>query len=101
MLLTDKKSMKRLAGEIITKGLSVREVEKLVKQEHSGEPPSRKPATAGGVLESEVARCLTERFGRKVSVVAGKNKGIVEIEYYGEDDLKELSKDSCRRANQK
>ena len=83
--------MKRLAGEIITKGLSVREVEKLVKREQSGEPPSRRPA-AQGVLESEIARCLTERLGHKVSVVAGKNKGVIEIEYYGDDDLKELSK---------
>lgn len=88
----DKSSMKRLVMEIITKGLSVRDVEKLVKREQSGEPPSRKPAAKISVLESEISRCLTEKLGRKVSVVAGKTKGVIEIEYYGDDDLKELSK---------
>jgi ParB family transcriptional regulator, chromosome partitioning protein len=92
LAVSDKNSMKRLAGEIITKGLSVREVERQVKKEQSGAPPSRKPTTTGGVLESEVARSLTERLGRKVNVVVGKNKGVIEIEYYGNDDLKELSR---------
>lgn len=92
LALTDKDSMKRLARDIITKGLSVREVEKQVKRQQSGEPPSRLPETVGGVLENEVARSLTERLGRKVRVVAGKNKGIVEIEYYSEEDLKDLSR---------
>ncbi|HEX2938836.1 MAG TPA: ParB/RepB/Spo0J family partition protein [Ruminiclostridium sp.] len=91
LALDDKNSIKKLADEIITKGLSVREVEKLVKKQE-GIPPSRKPAAQGGVVETEVARCLTERLGRKVSVVSGKNKGVIEIEFYGEDDLKELSK---------
>ena len=90
LAMDNKNSMKKLASEIITKGLSVREVEKLVKREQSGEPPSKRPATLG-VLEGEVARNLSELLGRKVSVVAGKNKGVVEIEYYSDDDLKELA----------
>lgn len=89
--LPDEGSIKQLAQDIIKKGLSVREVEKIVKRQLSGEPPSRQPA-APTVLESEVARVLTERLGRKVVVVSGKNKGLVEIEFYGEDDLKALSK---------
>lgn len=89
--LSDDKRMTELAEEIIKKDLSVREVEKLVKNELSDEPPSRKPAIQN-VVESEVERYLTEQFGRKVSVLPGKKKGIIQIEYYGEDDLKELSK---------
>jgi ParB family transcriptional regulator, chromosome partitioning protein len=90
LAVADKASMKKYAGEIINKGLSVREVERLVKREQSGEPASHRPA-ALSVLESEVVRILTERLGRKVSIAAGKSKGIIEIEYYGDDDLKELS----------
>lgn len=92
LALDDKDSIKKAAEETAAKGLSVRELEKLVKKVQGGVPPSRKPAARGGVLESEVARCLTERLGRKVGVVSGKNKGIIEIEFYGKDDLKALSK---------
>lgn len=92
LALENKADIKKVADEVISKGFSVREVEKLVKRLQGGVPPSRKPAAQGGVLESEVARSLTERLGRKVSVVKGKNKGVIQIEYYGEDDLKELSK---------
>lgn len=90
LALSDKNRMIELAEEIINKNLSVREVEKIIKKELSNEPPSRRPA-ALNVVESEVARTLTEHFGRKVSVVPGKKKGIIQIEYYGEDDLKNIS----------
>lgn len=88
----NKKIIVELANEITKKGMSVRQVEKLVKQRSKSDPISRQPIQQTGVLESEVERCLTERFGRKVRVVSGKNKGIIEIEFYGEDDLKELAK---------
>lgn len=91
--LSDKNGIKKLAEEIIDKELSVREVEKIVKHMQSGEePPSSKHTSRTSVLEGEVARCLAEKFGRKVSVSQGKNKGVIQIEYYGEDDLKELCK---------
>jgi ParB-like partition proteins len=92
LALNDKASIARVAGEVVQKGLTVREVERLVKRAQTGEPAAYKAAADGGMLESEIARCLTERMGRKVRVLAGKNKGIIEIEYYGDDDLKELSK---------
>lgn len=91
--LSDKDGIKELAREIIDKELSVREVEKIVKHMQNGEePPSSKHTSRVSVLESEVARCLAERLGRKVNVSSGKNKGIIQIEYYGDDDLKELCK---------
>ena len=89
LALPDKESISKLAKEIITKGLSVREVERLVKRLQSDKPPSRKPALS--VLEGEAARSLTEHLGRKVNIVAGKNKGVIQIEYYGDDDLKALT----------
>jgi ParB family chromosome partitioning protein len=89
LALPDEKSIISLAKEIIKKGLSVREVEKFVKRLQSDKPPSRKPAL--GVLESEAARSLTESLGRKVNIIAGKKKGIIQIEYYGEEDLKALT----------
>ena len=88
----DKNGLKNLANEIVTKGLSVREVEKLVKRAQSGQPLSIPVEQQAGMLESEVARCLTEKLGRKVNVLAGKKKGIIEIEYYGDDDLKDICK---------
>lgn len=92
LTLEDEEVIKELADEIINKGLSVRAVEKLVRNAQSDKPPSRRGlAVKVNVVESEVESCLTEILGRKVSVKPGKNKGIIEIEYYGEDDLKALA----------
>lgn len=86
----DKIAIRNLASDIVSKGLSVREVEKLVKRVQDGGKPSSKDKEQLGVLESEVARCLSEKLGRKVCVTKGRNKGTVEIEFYSEDDLKYL-----------
>ena len=37
-----------------------------------------------------MAKELSQRFGRKVSIVQGSNKGKVELEYYDDDDLNAL-----------
>lgn len=84
--------MKTIAGEIIKKGLSVREVEKIVKQDGDRAKSKSLSQKTASVVSGEVERSLTELLGRRVSVIAGKNKGVIEIEYYGEDDLKELAR---------
>ena len=39
----------------------------------------------------EVELALTEALGRKVKITASKNKGSMEIEFYGKDDLTRLA----------
>lgn len=90
LALEDKNSIIELANEIIKKGMSVREVEKAVKKKLSPNVEEQKE-TLPNVIASEIELSLTEKFGRKVTIIPGKKKGVLQIEYYGEDDLKELS----------
>ncbi len=44
----------------------------------------------------EIEIALNQQLGRKVVVNNGKNKGIIEIEYYSKDDLSEIAKKLSR-----
>lgn len=86
-----------LAQEIAENGLSVREAEKRVqqlnKQEQETEKVEKEKIDRRPPYYREVELSLSECFGRKV-VVNQKNKtsGTLVLEFYGEDDLKELLK---------
>jgi ParB family chromosome partitioning protein len=82
--------IKTVADEVVSKGLTVRAVEKLMKpvNTEARAPAAKKP----DVVAYEIERGLSERLGRKVKVVAGKNRGVLEMEFYGEDDLKQLAR---------
>lgn len=78
------------AQEIVAKGLSVREAEKLAKS------PAPRPKKAAGtarrpVFIEEAQLALTEYFGRPVKL-SGGTKGKIELEYYSEEDLVSLTK---------
>jgi ParB family chromosome partitioning protein len=88
--------LKNTADEIISKRLTVREVEKLVKQisENNVQPEIEKRKSnksTESMLTYEIERGLTEYLGRKVKIRQGKNRGVMEIEFYSEEDLKQLS----------
>lgn len=78
-----------LAKLAVEKNLSVRELEKLVKQ-YGKDEDKEKPLPSVFAVETE--RSLTDLFGRKVKVVEGKSKGVLSLEYYGEEDLRALVK---------
>ena len=89
--LQDVTLQKKMADEIIVKGLSVRQVEAMVKRalrdkgSNRGERPLA-PTTKDRdiqILEEELCRAL----GTKVSVVNKNNQGTLIIEYYSLDDL--------------
>lgn len=93
--IPDAEKQKQLAELIVRNELSVRETEKqatlLQKQvKEKDKKPSHK-----SVLEAEAGKLLSDSLGRKVKVMHGTKKGVLEIEYYGEDDLKELTKFLC------
>jgi len=88
----DEGQMKNIAQEIVDKGLSVRALEKLLK--HNEETKKKEPLKLSlptSVLVHEVEKALTERLGRKVTVKDNRDKGLIEIEFYGDDDLKHLA----------
>lgn len=89
LAIHDEQEQCALANLAIDKKLSVRELEKLVKR-YGKEEKSQKPLPSVFAVETE--RSLTDLFGRKVKVVEGKDKGVLSLEYYGEDDLRALVK---------
>lgn len=91
LTLEDEKLMQELAEEIIKKDLSVRQVEKICKQKpkpEKEEVPEKKPS-----FYSMVELALNESLGRKIKVSKNKGKqgGILQIEFYSNEELTELS----------
>ncbi len=80
------------AEEAVTKGLSVRELERMAKNAKK-KAAAEKPVTAfaKNSFYSEVELALAEHLGRRVQVIEGKKGGILQLEFYDEDDLKGLA----------
>lgn len=92
LAMDNQDDIKQLANETITKGLSVREVERLVKRVKQGETSNALDSPPPfSVVSNELEKFLTNRLGRKVNIRNSKSKGFIQIEFYGEDDLKLLA----------
>lgn len=89
--LEDEELMIELAEEIIKKDLSVRQVEKICQQKPKKKEkatPEKKPS-----FYSMVELALNESLGRKISISKSKGKqgGVLQIEFYSDEELTELS----------
>lgn len=91
--LTEIEDMLMLAERIVKEGLSVREVEKIVKKLTADKKPSASRAKKRDSFYDEVELALASTLGRKVFVRNGKNgAGKLEIEYFSEEDLRKIAK---------
>ncbi len=98
--LTNDEIMEAVAREVIENEMSVRETEKRVQEiNNDGEAIQEKQVVVKEKTDKrpqyyrEVELSLTESFGRKVFVnQKNKSSGTLVLEFYGEDDLKELLK---------
>lgn len=88
----DEQDIIETADLIIEKGLTVRDVEKLVKKRNK-EPKAEKPAARRASYYDEVELALTDFLGRKVKVGTkpGKESGVIEIDFFDKDDLTRLA----------
>ena len=80
--------MLEVAEQIVSRKLTVRDVERLASK------PAKSKAKAPKKRDSfydEVELSLTEALGRKVKVINGRSKGTLEIEFYSLDDLKNIA----------
>lgn len=86
----DAQSIKMLAEEVVAKGMTVRETEKLLKPT---KPKAKRETEEKSINVTifEIERELSERLSRKIKITAGKSRGVLEIEFYGEEDLIELA----------
>lgn len=81
---------KEAARKIIAEDLSVRATERMVNKIREEKPKEAGKKSIEVDYLSEVGRELSTRIGAKVSLKAGKKKGVIEIEYYGNDDLERI-----------
>lgn len=88
----DEQDIIETADIVIEKGLTVRDVEKLVKKRNK-EPKAEKPAARRASYYDEVELALTDFLGRKVKVGTkpGKESGVLEIDFFDKDDLTRLA----------
>lgn len=76
---------------VISKGLSVRKTERLIKRLKTEKDKPKKPISSSEQRYlSDVADDLSGRFGTKVQIKRRGQKGKVEIDFYSNDDLDRL-----------
>ena len=91
LLAFDKQPMMiECANQIVSKKLTVRDVEKMAKRPATSSTKT-KTAQRRDSFYDEVELSLTEALGTKVRVYNGRNKGTLEIEFYTLDDLKNIA----------
>lgn len=87
----DKNLQYELAQKIIDEGLSVRQIEKLIKNiDINNKKQNNKEEKKIDTYITDVRNRLEGMFGTKVNVKNKKNKGKIEIEYYSNDDLQRI-----------
>ena len=92
LTLPTEEIMLQVCEQIIKSNLSVRQTEKLCKKLTAEKKPP-KPAEKVPNYYKEVELTLSESLGRKISVTKSKGKqgGILQIEFYSDEELTELS----------
>ena len=82
-----------LAQRVVEEDLSVRQTEALARRmaksaaEDGKETKEEDPYR---IYRDAAAKDLSDRFGRRVSIVQGAKKGKIELEYYDDNDLNAL-----------
>ena len=92
--LNDEEKMVEIADQILKKEISVREVERLAKAAAiEKKQPENHPLRRDTFYE-EVELALTNSLGRRIKVNLNKkeNRGTIEIEFFDQNDLTDLSR---------
>lgn len=89
--INDKSKICDAADTVISKHLSVRETEKLVKSINSQSVPGSMRIHKRDPFFSEVELSISSSSGRKVSVKESKKGGKIEIEFFDKEDLQKIA----------
>lgn len=85
--LEDETLQRQVAEDIIAKGLSVRETERIVRRLIDGPPqPTAQPKEADPNLKAAETK-LQRTLNTKVRITTGAKGGRIEIDYYSDEDL--------------
>ncbi len=89
LAITDKDLQEKTAYLVIEKDMSVRQLENYVNQINK---PDRLPKVreSFSVIKDDIENMLSGKLGTKVTIVNGKKKGKIEIEFYDKDSLDKI-----------
>jgi ParB family chromosome partitioning protein len=87
--VADEERQVELAETTIKEGLSVRQLEKLAKEEKVAPKPKSRPRVKNADVK-RVEEDLKLALGTKVNLNQKGKKGIIEIEYYSKEELERL-----------
>lgn len=88
----DEKQQLALAAKAAEEGLSVREIEQILKAAEAQKPKAKpkKPDLNLKLALKAYEEKVTKGLGTKVRIAGNKSKGKIEIEYYGTEDLERI-----------
>jgi len=86
LALPDEAEQRRMAREVVARGLSVREIESLVKKSAEERPPAKAAASADVHTRAAEDR-LRLVLGTRVRIVRRGTRGRIEIDFGSEDEL--------------
>lgn len=98
--VTGKDLQENYAEIAVNENLTLRELERLIKENPNGKAVQKKKKEEKEDLNLKLAlmdfeKKMENSLGTKVKVISGKKKGKIEIEYYGNADLERI----CRILN--
>ena len=82
-----------VAQKVIDEGLSVRELERLIKKVYAGDKKKKdndEINDENNVYYKDIEEKLQSYFGTKIKLSYKKDKGKIEIEYYSDEDLQRI-----------
>jgi len=85
VVVTDPDLQLKLAKEAITKRITVRDMEKAVKE--LTEPKKEKHKEALSMEMRDFVNTMQKKFSTKVNIIGNNKKGRIYIDYYSADDL--------------
>lgn len=92
LAIEDEALLVAAAKQCADEGLSVRDAEKLAKTAKTAPKKPQAPTFKASFAE-EAALALAEQMGRRVKVkTTGKKGGVLQIEYFDDEDLRSLTK---------
>lgn len=86
--ITDTKKQKEIALLIVEKGLTVRDVENIIK--NLNKPVVEKPVQEKSLELKDFENSIKRVFATKVQIKGNDNKGKIVIDYYSKDDLNRI-----------
>lgn len=96
--LEDKQTIERTAEKIVNDQMLVRDIEKLAKyskkaaaKQESGGSEKSKDSPWGDNFYKEMELALSTELGRKVKITPQGKKSVLEVEFYSDEELRDLA----------